>query len=77
MPVITTFRSIKSLANPVDQSAIASKMGELMRDAVDAFGREIMEVQTIAGHIYIRLDDNIPNAENFELAYYEIERASI
>jgi hypothetical protein len=76
MPLITTYRTVKTLATAQDQAAIAAKLGEFLNDAVNTFGRAIIEIQTSAGHIYVHMDDAIPQNESFDPAYYAIEKVT-
>lgn len=75
MPVITTYRTTRSLAIAEDQTQIGAKLAEFMADCRSVFGIDIVEIQTIAGRIYIRLSDRLPtrNDGSSDPAYYELE----
>lgn len=68
MPQITTYRSVNSLADQHNQ--VCDKMAELIRD-LPALSKQLIEAQTVAGHIYIHITDTLTPDE---IAYYTVEK---
>ena len=79
MPVISTYRTIRSLAVAEDQIALVNKLAEFLQDCRMVFHLDIIEVQTIAGHVYVRLSDRLPNLPDgaADPDYFEMEPMSI
>ena len=75
MPIITTYRTIRSLAVAEDQVQIGAKLAEFISDCRNVFGIDIIEIQTIAGRIYVRLSDRLPTRNDgaADPAYFELE----
>jgi hypothetical protein len=75
MPVITTYRSKKTLAS--DNAAVCAKMAELINDIPAGLGQgvnSLIDVYTVAGKIYVHTEDAIQDVSLLD--YYDIEKVS-
>lgn len=70
MAQITIYRSVNSLATHHNQVCV--KVAELVTD-IPNFQKQLIELQTVAGHVYVHVSDALDPAE---LAYYEVEKVS-
>lgn len=74
MAVVTTYKTVESLGT--NHAGATTKAGEFISD----FGNgsfaptTLLEVQTIAGHLYFRTSDVLAAAD---LNYYQLEKISI
>jgi hypothetical protein len=78
MPVITTYRTIDTVSTPEGQSAVLSKLTEFLNDLNEnVFGpMDIINIQMIAGRVYIHLSDAL-NRADVTPDYYNLEKASM
>lgn len=76
MGTITTYRTIDSLSTTDGQNAVVSKLSEFLSDVRGVFNLDIVEIQTIAGRVYIHLSDAI-NRADMPPEYYDMEKASL
>lgn len=79
MPVISTYRTTRSLAVADDQLPLVMKLAEFLRDCREVFNLDVVEIQTIAGRVYVRLSDRLPNLPDgaADPDYFEMEPMNI
>lgn len=78
MPVITTYRTIDTVATAEGQSTILAKVTEFFSDInAGVFGPlDLIDLQMIGGRIYIHLSDAL-NRNDIPPDYYNLEKASM
>lgn len=76
MGTITTYRTIDTLSTTEGQNAVVAKITEFLSDVRLVFNLDIVEIQTIAGRVYVHLSDAI-NRADMPPEYYNMEKASL